>query len=672
MAYRLGVPILLLLFAYVADRSIREKSTAYDEIFHLTGGYSYWETNDYRIHPTNGNLIQRFIAAPLLLMNVEFPSTNQNSWWTPKYHGMKFGDQFFHSVGNDVDAMLRAGRRMVILLGVALGIVVHAWSRQLFGRRGALVSLALFCFSPTILAHGRLATSDLAAALALTLAVWTLWRAMHRLSARYLLASCSSAGLLAVVKFSAPLLVFMAIPMALLRLWRGGALPIEFGPIRLRVTGRGGQMVALLLLGVALLLAVWLVVWACYGFRYAAAAPDEKGPARFGTKWDEVMSMENRTAANVITAAKDHRLFPEAYLYGLAHTLKYSEARATYLRGKCSMVGWWYFYPYCFLVKSSLAVLALLLLSVATFVFRGSAAAPGGHRFRKLRRDAYRTAPLWILLAVYWTAAIRSNLNLGIRHLLPIYPAVFILCGATGYWFDRNHRFRKETGRFGANPKICLFILALLGFHVVESLRMHPNYLPYFNQLIGGPKNGHRHLVDHNLDWGQDLPGLARWLKERGYDKPDGPAVYFHNSGTGSPEYYGMRRFALRAFLINSVSPMNPLPLSAGIYCVGATTEAGPNEDITRWTPRIEAGYRRALVYLRALAERYPNGAVPDDARIMCQKIGYMQFARLLAYFRQIDSDDHINYSIHIYYLDDRDIAAALLGPIEEAGRESR
>src|SRR5262249_38061037 len=141
--------VFLLLAGYwlMATSAARQKCAAFDEPLHLTAGYSYWTTGDYRLHPENGMLPQRWAALPLLFTNVRFPSLDQPSWWNPKTTSLSH--QFFYELGNDPDRMLRLGRAMIALLGAALGLVVYLWSRQLFGAKGALISLALFTFSPT-------------------------------------------------------------------------------------------------------------------------------------------------------------------------------------------------------------------------------------------------------------------------------------------------------------------------------------------------------------------------------------------------------------------------------------------------------------------------------------------------------------------------------------------
>src|SRR6266700_1461844 len=153
--------VLLALFWGMASSVSDEHSVTADEIFHLTAGYSYWKNNDFRLQPENGNFPQRWGALPLLRRPVQFPSLQQAAG--QKADVAELGFQFFYELKSDVAAMLRAGRMMNALLGVALGALVFGWSRSLFGSAGGLVSVALFAFCPHLLAHAGLVTSDIAA-----------------------------------------------------------------------------------------------------------------------------------------------------------------------------------------------------------------------------------------------------------------------------------------------------------------------------------------------------------------------------------------------------------------------------------------------------------------------------------------------------------------------------
>ncbi|MFC1463151.1 ArnT family glycosyltransferase, partial [Verrucomicrobiota bacterium] len=218
LAECLVVAFLLAVYSVLAASSGLRKSPVFDEVPHLTAGVSHWRTGDYRLNPEQGALPQRWAALPVAFGPFGFPSTDQEAWRLSDE--WELGDQLFHRLGNDLGSMLFRARSMVTLLGVLLGLTVYLWSRRLFGRRGALISLVLFCFSPTMLAHGRFVTSDLTLALTLTVAVGAWWIMLRRLTWVTVLGSAAATGLLFLSKASAAIIVPMFVAMGVVRALR--------------------------------------------------------------------------------------------------------------------------------------------------------------------------------------------------------------------------------------------------------------------------------------------------------------------------------------------------------------------------------------------------------------------------------------------------------------------
>ncbi|WP_415909751.1 hypothetical protein [Oleiharenicola sp. Vm1] len=208
-----------------------EFSTTADEIAHLTAGYSYWQDRDYRLQPENGLLPQRWAALPLLGRDLKQLDRAHKAWaeadvWT-------VGDRFFHQSGNDLAAMLRSGRAMIALLGGVLVFAVGLWAWQLVGAAGAFVASTLAAFSPTLLAHAGLVTSDTAAALGFVLAAAAWWRLLHRVTPGRIAGAGLALGYLLLAKFSAVLFAPMALLMLAVRLVRRTPLHGRRGAARL-------------------------------------------------------------------------------------------------------------------------------------------------------------------------------------------------------------------------------------------------------------------------------------------------------------------------------------------------------------------------------------------------------------------------------------------------------
>lgn len=183
MKARLALGALVLLAAlhvWLASSVSPHFGHTGDENAHLTGGYSYWTLHDYRLHPENGNLAQRWVALPLLSQDLSFPPAATPGWSAGAYWPVS--DRFLYESGNDLPRLLAAGRFMNALLGGALVLVVFGWSRSLFGPRGGWISAVLAAFCPHLLAHAGLANSDLTISLAFPLALLAWWRLLQRVT----------------------------------------------------------------------------------------------------------------------------------------------------------------------------------------------------------------------------------------------------------------------------------------------------------------------------------------------------------------------------------------------------------------------------------------------------------------------------------------------------------
>ena len=639
----LAVAALLALHATLALWAASGKSTTADEIIHLTGGDAYWHLDDYRLHPENGILPQRWAALPAALTHPPFPALEGNPYWKTS-EVQAVGHQFFYETGHDHFPMLMAGRAMIVLFNLATGALIFCWSRRLFGTAGAFVSLGLFVLCPNFLAHGALATSDACMTFFFLASVGAWWRHLHDGRARWWWLSAVVFGFAWVAKYSAPLLLPMMVLMALARAWTAEPLVL----LGRTFTTRGGKFGAAALSAVGHGLVAMAVIWACYGFRYAAFNPALPPADHFIRPW-EVIDLHIGFPGQVLRAFAAVHALPEAFLYGFAYVLETAQVRSAFLNGDYSTTGWPSFFPWTFALKTTLPVLAATGLVIALTLRRWrDARAP-------LRHDLYRVAPLAALFAVYWVFSLTSHLNIGHRHILPTYPVLFIAAGALGGWLVSRRVVPVAA------------VVALLGGQVAESTRIAPHYLAYFNALGGGPANGHRHLVDSSLDWGQDLPGLKSWLEAHAGGEP----VFLSYFGTGEPDYYGIR--ARRLPFVNAFKIPQPyVRLEAGVYAISATMLEHVYSPIRGpWTLELEKEYQelRAVEPLFADYVRDPKrrAELNRDAtelqwRRTWTRHDLLRFARLCHYLRGRAPDANVGYSILIYRLSAEEIAAATAG----------
>jgi 4-amino-4-deoxy-L-arabinose transferase-like glycosyltransferase len=651
----------------LAISSVRESSPTFDEPAHLIAGVSLWKTGDYRMVPEHPPLPHLWAALPVVVLGLHFPDRllEGPDWFVSDPWDL--GVTFLYHCGNNPQAMLTWSRGMIVVLSVLLGLVVWLWSRRLFGEVGGMISLLLYAFSPTVLAHGSLITTDLAAALAFLVAVAALWRVLHRLDLRGVLVSALCTSALLLSKMSGLIVLPIAAVLVFIRLFSSEPAIVAWrGPRQIhRRASRAAVWALMALLHLPIIL---LVIWGTYSFRYTAMRHARPGRDRLPQElreWPDRLSDLDAGGA-LIRRARDLRLLPEAYLFGLAYTLQRSPERPAFLEGHRWRGGRWYYFPYTFAVKTPLPLFVILAMAMLARPKRCQ--EPSAGRSTEWWRgwqapmppDASsffsRTIPLWTLMSVYSFSAIVWNLNAGQRHLLPIYPVLFILAGRASHWLASPWR-----------PARWIVPVAVLLF-AASSVRTWPHYLGYFNVLAGGPANGWRHLVDSSLDWGQDLSGLKRRLdREVGGRAPSTagmPRVYLSYFGSVPPQAYGIEATALPSY--RAWGPLHYTPLTGGIYCISATMlQQVYLLDESRWTRNYEARYQRLRQRLpegngrqtSSLSAQVPAGGLNADD---LERLARLQFARLCAYLRRRGPDDNVGYSILIYRLTDAEVHRAL------------
>jgi hypothetical protein len=227
-------------------------------------------------------------------------------------------------------------------------------------------------------------------------------------------------------------------------------------------------------------------------------------------------------------------------------------------------------------------------------------------------------------------------------------------------------------GRLAALSRGAFILAVLLAWHSVEAIRIAPDFLAYFNELVGGPAKGYKHLVDSSLDWGQDLPKLKEWLDREGLQGPQHAPVYLSYFGNARPSYYGIDAILLPGFP-DLTSGRRPPRLTGGVYCISATTLNAVylQDAMGAWTPEYERRYQDVLYNLRGF-----DGTADDPAAraALIKQTGEefwvklfglyerMRFARLAAHLRERTPDADVGHSILIYRLSEEEVARAIGG----------
>lgn len=648
------VALLLTIHFFFAFTSLLQESATFDETVHITGGLCYWKFDDYRINPENGNFPQRLAAIPLLFekkiafpVYTENPSVEANEWLTAY--------DFLYKKGNNPDRIFMLGKIMIVLLSLILGLTVYFWSKKLFGPGGAAFSLILYAFCPTVLAHARLVTSDLAAALGFIASAWAIWHMLQKITIPRLLLSSLCLSVLFLSKMSAPMIIPMYLIMIAVRIRNCSKLEIVIPGRILKLKTQASQIFAFLLTGIINVIVIVIFIWMAFGFRYSMMNNEIAGSQVMEQNWQDI-SKDTGLAGKLIEISRQIRILPEAYLFGFQFVLKKSAYRYSYLNGEYSLTGWWYYFPYTFLVKTPLPVLGIFLI-IFLLALKKVRRPHSGSSTTAL----YPYTPLITLISVYGVFAMAANMNIGHRHILLLYPAAYILAGGGLALLKRASAYLKFAAGF------------LLLWFIAESFSIWPHYLAYFNQITGGPKSAYNHMVDSSLDWGQDLKGLGKWLKSNGLLNQKKTDVYVSYFGIASIDYYASGVKKLPCYYRQEGEV--PFELKGGIYCISATMLPllylpellNPNDPESLIID--ENLYSQLETEMKEFFKSMENQRKFSDFMSVkgneywvkrYRLYQLLSFAKLAKYLETRKPDDKIGYSILIFKLTDAEVANAL------------
>ena len=387
------------------------------------------------------------------------------------------------------------------LLALALCLVVFFAAREWFGNTAGLIALTLLVFDPNILAHSALVTTDIGVSCFFVLAVLTFFRYASRPTMSRLLQVGVATGLLLATKHSGILIGPMFFLLIAYEVFAAAR------PERRRTLLRlSGAFLAIIVVSV-------LVLWSFYGFRYIA----RPAGLHLSTSLAQYAAPLAPFQSGVVLAVARLHLLPESYLMGLVDVKLMAVFYPTFLLGKVYAHGQLSYFPLVILIKSTLGLLALIVLALF---------ATATHHLTKRRELVYVLVPA----VVYLLIAIASNMNIGARHLLPMYAFLTIFAGAgAAALAERDRRW----------AYVCV---ALVGLHILSSLIVFPNEIAYANEAWGGPKNVHNLLSDANVDWAQQLLQVKHWQDR--HPSEECWFAYFARPEV-EPSSYGIRCHAL-------------------------------------------------------------------------------------------------------------------------------
>ena len=490
--------------------SVKNDSVTTDESPHITAGYSYLTQKDMRLNPEHPPLIKDLAAAPLLFQKLNF-DTNHYSWKTDINGQWSAGSHFLYESGNNPDAIAGAARLAILIIFALLCLMVFKWARARYGDNTALLAVVLTALSPNILAHARYVTTDIGASFAFITAVYFFVKQIKNPSGKNIFYAGLAFGLAQLLKFSLVLLMPIFFIIIALLAWS------EYSH-RLKIFwNHFKRLMAVVVIG-------YLLVWPVYQFHVWNYPPErQKSDTAFILSSFSVKPV----ARIVVNMAETHLLRPYAqYLLGLLMVFQRTGGgNTTYFLGEISATAWKTYFPMVYILKEPISVLIFIVITLALVI--GGLFKRNRSNLKKWIKNHTDELAWVIIIGIYWASSVSGNLNIGLRHVLPTFPFIYLLIsGKIGKWI------KPEGQRFPSPIKLSLVAMLVL-WYVIESVLTFPHYLAYFNELAGGPANGYKYAADSNLDWGQDLRRLTNYVEKNKIEK-----IKLDYFGGGNPEYY--------------------------------------------------------------------------------------------------------------------------------------
>ena len=493
MKTKITVLILLsVFFALTLSSALRTSGTVDEIAHHIPVGYVLLTKWDFKMGTDSPPLARYIIALPLkLFMKITIPA-DKDQW--RRADRSSFGRDFFYKYNTEPKKMLFFGRIPVIVIAVLCGLLLFIWAASLYGNSAGLLSLFLYCFSPVVIAHSGLATADAITAFFIFLAAYAFWLFLSDMTIKKMIFAGILLGLAQLCKYNAILLypVFLLLllfELPLVSKWEKGVIAAKF---------------------MAIIAISAIVIWCGYGFDIQ---PIFKDTAHVEEKI--------RIAHNIILKFAPHfsdfkgidKFLSQSpvplgtYILGIMGVFRHSyEGHAAYFMGNWFAGGNKLYFLTAFLIKNPLPMLIMFLTGI----------------FITCKNGVSRAERIFLLIiGVFFIVSSFGRLQIGIRHLLPLYPFCFMITGRSAALLKKRY--------------LDVVFVVLMVWQVAATFVVWPNYIGYFNELVGGPGFGYKYLRDSNLDWGQDLPALSSYMK-----KNDIKEITLDYFGQADPSSYGI------------------------------------------------------------------------------------------------------------------------------------
>lgn len=537
--YKIIAGLMLSFMLIVSILNAKNDSAIFDETAHIGAAYSYISQGEIRLNPEHPPLIKNLSGIPLAFMDLNFEINNPfwtgdlpNKWDEGQW---KAGRHLLYESGNDADQILFWSRFPIILLSLLLGFFIFKWTRELAGKLAGLFALALYTFNPNILGHNHYVTTDIGIAAFITFSFYYFIKFIRKPSWKNVFLGGLFLGLVQLAKFSSilifPVLFLILFIYPLIK----NKTEEEKEKNRIRILGEyfGKGLVAFAF--------SMTIVWFAYSintFNMTKETTAQVIEFNFPEKNnDNPKNLYTNKVLNLINETSITRPL-STYGIGIGYVFRrVAGGNGAYFLGEVSSKAFLAYFPTVFLIKEPLVSLLFMISAFGLAFFKIAKNLKEIQKkylksiFEKLvfyLQKNIASASMFLFVLLYSYLSITGNLNIGLRHLFPIFPFAYILTSKIIFEFVKNRKEKSSQTIIYAS----ILILTLTLFF--QSIFAYPNYMSYFNESVGGPKNGYKFVTDSNADWGQDLKRLKIFLEKH----PEIDKIRVDYFGGGDTRYY--------------------------------------------------------------------------------------------------------------------------------------
>jgi len=494
--------ILLSLFLFQSLITLRTTNQVFDEPAFITVGYyfvKFIDTSLFILHPPLSYILAGF---PLLFLDIKMPYSYEECSDIGHY---QCGQYFMFKSHNDPEKIGVYSRLPFIFISILLGLLLFFFSKELYGTRAGYFALTLYSFSPAILGFNTLVRTDLLVSFFIFGTIYLLWKLiMQGYTKTRLILVGISLGLALASKYTAIFLIPVIVLLFLIKAFQNKS--------NIKKSLKKFLIRCLIILVIG-----FIILNSIYFFSFDTIA--DSIPKR------NIIFLDSLIDKNFVNGSLSYRLsiflihdliipIPE-YWMGIAvqSYIGSAKMKQNYLNGEIYNGGKWNYFFEVLILKSPIPLIVFFIMSLTFFL---------KYTHKGFINEMFILLPIIVFFGIF----LPSNLNLGLRHILPIMPFIFLFSSRI-----LNIRFEKRTYSilFG------IFIGVLLLWYILSAIFIMPHYMAYFNEFIGGPENGHKYLLSTNLDAGQDLKNLNRYLKNNNINN-----IKLSYHGSFDPSYFNI------------------------------------------------------------------------------------------------------------------------------------